>query len=203
MDLSYFQVATQDICISVFQRAQCTHPQDARCWPRLGKAHWTGHGAWIFQWGSPYTPWIAWQSFSSLVSWPKLSSYYHWVLFYKFYFFQVKKGDLGAGMHGISWREKYLLRECRWLQNLFPPLPPLFHQKEYSPCLYTQTSVLKIAKFHLDCGGVKDRRQMHWLPARLDIHFFFPHPGSQQLHTRAQVRSLVVKPTVSASPSIH
>lgn len=84
-----------------------------------------------------------------------------------------------------------------------PPLPPLFHQKEYSPWLYTQTSVLKIAKFHLDCGGVKDRRQMHWLPARLDIHFFFPHPGSQQLHTRAQVRSLVVKPTVSASPSIH
>lgn len=141
-------------------------------------------------------------SFSSLVSWPKVSSYYHWVLFQKFYFFQVKKGDLGAGMHGISWREKYLLRECRWLQNLFPP-SPLFHQKEHSPWLYTQTSILKIAKFHLDCGGVKDRRQMHWLPARLDIHFFFPHPGSQQLHTRAQVRSLVAKPTVSASPSIH
>lgn len=77
-----------------------------------------------------------------------------------------------------------------------------FHKKEHSPWLHTQTSDLKITKFHFDCGGVKDRRQMHWLPANLDIHFFFPHPGSQQLQTRVQVRSSVARHTVSAFPSI-
>lgn len=89
--------------------------------------------------------------------------------------------------------------EYRWLQNLLFFFF-FFHKKEHSPWLHTQTSDLKITKFHFDCGGVKDRRQMHWLPANLDIHFFFPHPGSQQLQTRVQVRSSVARHAVSASP---
>lgn len=201
MDTSFFQVATLDICVSIFQRAWCTHLWGAQYWPRLGNGHWTGQSTWILQWGSPYTAYITWQGFSSLVSWPKLSSYDHWVLFYKFYFFQVKKGDLRAGVRGINGGRNICLWNAGGFKISFFFL--LFHKKEHSPWLHTQASDLKIAKFHLDCGGVKDRRQMHWLPARLDIHFFFPHPGSQQLHTCAQVRSSVAKHTVSASPSIH
>lgn len=152
-----------------------------------------GRGPGFSSEASPYTAYFTWQGFSSLVSWSGLPSYDPQGLFYKFYLFQVKKEDLGAGMRGINGGRNI----CLWnaggfkISWFFFFSFLLFHKKEHSPWLHTQTSDLKIAKFHLDCGGVKDRRQMHWLPARLDIHFFFPHPRSQQLHTRAQVRSLV------------
>lgn len=131
-----------------------------------------------------------------LISRPHLAKYDQWLLFY---FFKVQKGSQAERVTWHQLKERCLIVE--YLQNLLFHLffPFFFSQGRALLWLHIQTSDLKIAKFHLDCGGVKDRRQMHWLPASLDIHFFFPHPGSQQLHTRTQVRSLGARHVASVS----